>query len=76
MPWLQLTLPVSQSEHPRFESALEDAGALSVTLADADAETPDEEAIFEPGVGETPLWQQMVLDRPVESRPACRSLGG
>lgn len=61
MPWLQLTLPVSQSEHPRYESALEDAGSLSVTLADADAETPDEEAIFEPGVGETPLWQQMVL---------------
>ena len=61
MPWLQLTLPVSQAEHPRFESALEDAGAMSVTLADADAETPDEEAIFEPGVGETPLWQQMVL---------------
>lgn len=61
MPWLQLTLPVSQAEHPRYESALEDAGALSVTLADADAETPDEEAIFEPGVGETPLWQQMVL---------------
>ncbi len=61
MPWLQLTLPVSQAEHPRFESALEDAGALSVTLADADAETPDEEAIFEPGVGETPLWQQMML---------------
>ena len=61
MPWLQLTLPVSQAEHPRFESALEDAGALSVTLADADAETPDEQAIFEPGVGETPLWQQMML---------------
>lgn len=61
MPWLQLTLPVSQAEHPRYESALEDAGALSVTLADADAETPDEQAIFEPGVGETPLWQQMVL---------------
>ena len=61
MPWLQLTLPVSQAEHPRFESALEDAGALSVTLADADAETPDEEAIFEPGDGETPLWQQMML---------------
>ena len=61
MPWLQLTLPVSQADHPRYESALEDAGALSVTLADADAETPDEEAIFEPGVGETPLWQQMAL---------------
>ena len=61
MPWLQLTLPVSQADHPRYESALEDAGALSVTLADADAETPDEQAIFEPGVGETPLWQQMTL---------------
>ena len=61
MPWLQLTLPVSQADHSRYESALEDAGALSVTLADADAETPDEQAIFEPGVGQTPLWQQMVL---------------
>ncbi len=61
MPWLQLTLPVSQAEHPRYEAVLEDAGALSVTLADADAETPDETAIFEPGVGETPLWRQMVL---------------
>ena len=61
MAWLQLTLPVSQAEHPRYEAVLEDAGALSVTLADADAETPDETAIFEPGVGETPLWRQMVL---------------
>lgn len=61
MPWLQLTLPVSQDDQPRYEAALEDAGALSVTLQDADVETPDESAIFEPGVGETPLWQQMVL---------------
>ena len=61
MAWLQLTLPVSQAEHPRYEAVLEDAGALSVTLADADAETPDESAIFEPGVGETPLWRQMIL---------------
>ncbi|MDO5609387.1 MAG: 50S ribosomal protein L11 methyltransferase [Pseudomonadota bacterium] len=61
MAWLQLTLPVSQAAHTQYEGALEDAGALSVTLADADAETPDEQAIFEPGVGETPLWQQMML---------------
>ncbi len=61
MPWLQLTLPVSQARYPDYEAALERAGALSVTLQDADAETPDEQAIFEPGVGETPLWQQMVL---------------
>ncbi|PJJ99852.1 50S ribosomal protein L11 methyltransferase [Lysobacteraceae bacterium NML03-0222] len=61
MPWLQLTLPVSQAQFPAYEAALENAGALSVTLQDADAETPDEQAIFEPGVGETPLWQQMML---------------
>ncbi|MDO4708723.1 MAG: 50S ribosomal protein L11 methyltransferase [Pseudomonadota bacterium] len=61
MPWLQLTLPVSQAQFPAYEAALENAGALSVTLQDADAETPDEQAIFEPGVGETPLWQQMLL---------------
>ncbi len=61
MAWLQLTVPVPQQAQPRYEAALEDAGALSVTLQDADAETPDEQAIFEPGVGETPLWRQMVL---------------
>ena len=44
------------------ESALEAAGALAVTLRDADAETPDERAIFEPGVGETPLWSSLVLE--------------
>ena len=36
-------------------------GALAVTLMDAHAEAPDEQAIFEPGVGETPLWGEMVL---------------
>ncbi|RMH92876.1 50S ribosomal protein L11 methyltransferase [Lysobacter pythonis] len=61
MSWLQLTLPASRAAHPDYEAALEAAGALSVTLQDADAETPDERAIFEPGVGETPLWRQMTL---------------
>ncbi len=61
MAWLQLSIAVAQADQPRYEAALEDAGALSVTLQDADAETPDEQAIFEPGVGETPTWRQMVL---------------
>ncbi len=61
MAWLQLSIAVSQDEQPRREAVLEAAGALSVTLQDADAETPDEQAIFEPGVGETPTWRQMVL---------------
>ena len=62
MSWLEITLTVPAREQDRVESALEDVGALSITLRDADAETPDERAIFEPGVGETPLWSMIVMD--------------
>ncbi len=61
MAYLELTLPCTLQTHPRYERALEELGALAVTLQDADAETPDEQAIFEPGVGETPLWEQLDL---------------
>ena len=61
MPWLQLELPCRRDAQPRLERALEDAGALSVTLQDAHLDAADEQAIFEPGVGEIPLWDEMVL---------------
>lgn len=61
MPFLELTLPCTEAMQPRYERALEDVGALAVTLVDAHADAPDEQAIFEPGVGETPLWHEMVL---------------
>ena len=61
MPFLEMTLRCSEAEQPRYEHALEDVGALAVTLLDADAETSNEHAILEPGVGETPLWDAMVL---------------
>ncbi len=61
MPYLELTLICRESDQPRVEAALEDVGALSVTLLDADAETPNERAILEPGVGEQPLWQDVRL---------------
>lgn len=61
MPFLELTLRCRQSEQPRYEGALQDVGALAVTLLDADVDTADEHAILEPGVGETPLWDAMVL---------------
>jgi ribosomal protein L11 methyltransferase len=61
MPWLELSLTIRSDQQPQAEAALEDLGALSVTLMDADADTPDEAAIFEPGVGETPLWQTLTL---------------
>jgi len=61
MPFLELSLQCRRSEQPRYERALEDVGALAVTLLDADAETGDERAILEPGVGETPLWDGIAL---------------
>ncbi len=61
MPFLELTLRCREAEQPRYEHALEDVGALAVTLLDADAETSNEHAILEPGVGETPLWDVLVL---------------
>lgn len=59
MPFLELALTAAADQQQAAEAALADLGALAVTLADADAETPDERAIFEPGVGETPLWAQV-----------------
>jgi ribosomal protein L11 methyltransferase len=58
MPWLELSLRCRASEEARIEAALEDLGAISVSLLDAnDADGVD--AILEPGVAETPLWPQL-----------------
>ena len=37
MPYLELSLRSTEAEQPRYERALEDVGALAVTLLDADA---------------------------------------
>jgi ribosomal protein L11 methyltransferase len=52
MPWLELRIDSSREDAPALEEALLTAGALSVTLQD-NADQP----IFEPALGETPLWQ-------------------
>jgi len=59
MPHLQLSIRCSERDLPRYEQALEDAGALALTLVDAEADTADERAILEPGVGQTPLWDAL-----------------
>ncbi len=61
MPYLQLSLPCTEDQQPRVERALEDVGALAVTLQDAHLDAADEQAIFEPGVGEIPLWHEITL---------------
>ncbi|TPG04264.1 50S ribosomal protein L11 methyltransferase [Rhodanobacter glycinis] len=79
MPWLELSLIVRTEQQPGTEEALDDLGALSITLRDANAETPDEQAIFEPGVGELPLWPTITLnalfDEHTDRRGLTEALG-
>lgn len=61
MPWLELSLTLRSDQQESVEAALDEVGALAVTLLDADADTSNENAILEPAVGETPLWSKIVL---------------
>ncbi|HZX69660.1 MAG TPA: 50S ribosomal protein L11 methyltransferase [Rhodanobacter sp.] len=74
MPFLELSLLVRTEQQPRAEEVLQDLGALSITLQDADAQTPDEQAIFEPGVGELPLWPTITLNALFEEHADRRGL--
>jgi ribosomal protein L11 methyltransferase len=53
MPWLELRIDSNRNDAPGIEDALMNCGALSVTLQD-NADQP----IFEPALGETPLWNE------------------
>ena len=79
MPFLELSLIVRTEQQPGAEEALDDLGALSITLQDANAQTPDEQAIFEPGVGELPLWPTITLhalfDEHADRRGLSAALG-
>jgi ribosomal protein L11 methyltransferase len=79
MPFLELSLTIRVEQQPHVEESLNDLGALSITLQDANAETPDEKAIFEPGVGELPLWPTITLnalfDMGADRRGLAEALG-
>ena len=74
MAWLQLHFDTDAEQAPALESAMERAGALSVTLQD-NADQP----LLEPAVGETPLWRATQLtglfsvERPVDTLLAALS---
>jgi len=58
MPWLTLTVDTDAEHAEALSEALLKLGALSVDLLDADAGTPDEQAIFgEPGEPPPGVWQ-------------------
>ena len=56
MPWIQISVTVSDTNYRRVEDAMLTLGAQSVTFKDA-ADNP----ILEPQPGETPLWQDAVI---------------
>ena len=58
MPWLTLIIDSDATHAEALSEALLELGALSVDLLDADADTPDEQAIFgEPGEPSPGVWQ-------------------
>ncbi|MCU7834999.1 MAG: 50S ribosomal protein L11 methyltransferase [gamma proteobacterium symbiont of Taylorina sp.] len=56
MPWLQLTLEATHSNSEQLSDLLSRAGAAAVTMQDA-----KDDPIYEPPVGSTPLWDQLLL---------------
>ena len=57
MAWLTLTVTASEQQAEHLSDALMELGALSVDVHDADADTPQEQAIFgEPGEPAPHLW--------------------
>ena len=84
MSWLTLSVTASADYAEVLSEALLAHGALSVDMLDADADTPDEQAIFgEPGEPSASVWQHNLVNALFESdadvsgilRTCCRELG-
>ncbi|TNF65274.1 MAG: 50S ribosomal protein L11 methyltransferase [Gammaproteobacteria bacterium] len=56
MLWKEITFTLKRDDVESYEDALLTLGACSITLKDA-----EDNPIFEPGVDETPLWDQLQL---------------
>ena len=84
MAWLTLSVQAAADHAEALSESLLAHGALSVDLLDADADTPDEQAIFgEPGEPTASVWQHNLInalfeqDADVESilQTCCAELG-
>ncbi len=68
MSWLTLAVFAEASYAEALSEALLARGALSVDMLDADADTPDEQAIFgEPGEPTSAVWQHNLVNALFES---------
>lgn len=84
MSWLTLSVRAEADYAEALSEALLENGALSVDMLDADADTPDEQAIFgEPGEPTSAVWQHNLVNALFESgmpvadilQSSCDSLG-
>lgn len=84
MSWLTLTVNASEQQAEALSDALMELGALSVDVHDADADTPQEQAIFgEPGEPAPHLWSHNCVtalfaeDAPIDHimQEAARAIG-
>ncbi|MDP2805213.1 MAG: 50S ribosomal protein L11 methyltransferase [Gallionellaceae bacterium] len=84
MSWLNLSIQADASYAEALSEALLEQGALSVDMLDADADTPDEQAIFgEPGEPTSAVWQHNLVNALFESdspvadilQACCTNLG-
>lgn len=63
MSWISLKIEARDNTADLLSDTLMELGALSVSIEDANAETPDEQPIFgEPGDPPPGIWQQNVVD--------------
>ena len=67
--WLEVHVQVARTYTGQVESLLESQGALAITLTDL-ADTP----VLEPGVGETPLWPEVLVTGLFDSEVDVRDL--
>lgn len=56
MPWIQLSFRCGKDQSSTISDLLSNIGAVSVTFQDA-----EDQPLLEPGVGETPLWNQVIV---------------
>lgn len=84
MSWLNLSVRAEAGYAEALSEALLERGALSVDMLDADADTPDEQAIFgEPGEPTSAVWQHNLVNALFESgtpvadilQASCDTLG-
>ena len=69
MPWWELTVECDQQELEQVEETLLQLGAISITVTDA-----QDEPIYEPLPGETPLWSQSRISALFEQTLALQEL--